>query len=191
ICTLASLRSSAADKLNFEPSANSNGAGYASFTFQVQDNGGTLNGGADLDPTANKITIDVTSVNDAPSGADKTVTTLEDTAYTFTAADFGFSDVDGNSLAAVTITTLATAGTLKLDGTAVLAGDSVSAADIAAGKLKFEPAGNANGAGYASFTFQVQDNGGTLNRSEEHTSELQSPDHLVCRLLPAKQRREG
>src|SRR5438552_13202595 len=25
----------------------------------------------------------------------------------------------------------------------------------------------------------------TLNRSEEHTSELQSPDHIVCRLLLA------
>src|SRR5207244_12721292 len=25
--------------------------------------------------------------------------------------------------------------------------------------------------------------GGTFTRSEEHTSELQSPDHLVCRLL--------
>src|SRR5438552_11616139 len=25
-------------------------------------------------------------------------------------------------------------------------------------------------------------------RSEEHTSELQSPDHLVCRLLPDKQK---
>src|SRR5574344_1893162 len=25
--------------------------------------------------------------------------------------------------------------------------------------------------------------GGGINRSEEHTSELQSPDHLVCRLL--------
>src|SRR5207244_6782220 len=25
--------------------------------------------------------------------------------------------------------------------------------------------------------------GARLNRSEEHTSELQSPDHLVCRLL--------
>src|SRR5439155_305251 len=97
-----------------------------------------------LDPTANKITIDVTSVNDAPSGADKTVTTLEDTAYTFTADDIAFIHVHGNSLAPVTITTLATAGTLKLDGTAVLAGDSVSAADIAAGKLQFEPAGNAN-----------------------------------------------
>src|SRR5207244_8510515 len=27
------------------------------------------------------------------------------------------------------------------------------------------------------------------NRSEEHTSELQSPDHLVCRLLLEKQKR--
>src|SRR5258708_12826131 len=29
-------------------------------------------------------------------------------------------------------------------------------------------------------------NGITRNRSEEHTSELQSPDHLVCRLLLEK-----
>src|SRR5258708_29480626 len=28
--------------------------------------------------------------------------------------------------------------------------------------------------------------GGLLKRSEEHTSELQSPDHLVCRLLLEK-----
>src|SRR5207244_11068956 len=27
-----------------------------------------------------------------------------------------------------------------------------------------------------------------LLRSEEHTSELQSPDHLVCRLLPEKKK---
>ena len=48
-------------------------------------------------------------VNDAPAGTDKTVTTLEDTAYTFTAADFGFSDPNdspANSLPAVKITTL-------------------------------------------------------------------------------------
>src|SRR5207244_11336470 len=29
----------------------------------------------------------------------------------------------------------------------------------------------------------------TLARSEEHTSELQSPDHLVCRLLLEKKKR--
>src|SRR5207244_11887753 len=28
----------------------------------------------------------------------------------------------------------------------------------------------------------------TFNRSEEHTSELQSPDHLVCRLLLEKKK---
>src|SRR5258708_28941836 len=31
----------------------------------------------------------------------------------------------------------------------------------------------------------------TLSRSEEHTSELQSPDHLVCRLLLEKKEENG
>src|SRR5258708_26553892 len=30
---------------------------------------------------------------------------------------------------------------------------------------------------------------GAANRSEEHTSELQSPDHLVCRLLLEKKKK--
>src|SRR5258708_16939109 len=30
-----------------------------------------------------------------------------------------------------------------------------------------------------------------LQRSEEHTSELQSPDHLVCRLLLEKKKKKG
>src|SRR5258708_12763583 len=36
------------------------------------------------------------------------------------------------------------------------------------------------------------DGGGTgdKDRSEEHTSELQSPDHLVCRLLLEKKKRQ-
>src|SRR5947208_5603084 len=29
-----------------------------------------------------------------------------------------------------------------------------------------------------------------MNRSEEHTSELQSPDHLVCRLLLEKKKKK-
>ena len=37
-----------------------------SFTFQVQDNGGTANGGVDLDASPNTITFNVTAVNDAP-----------------------------------------------------------------------------------------------------------------------------
>ncbi len=41
---------------------NASGASYASFTFQVQDNGGVSNGGVDTDPTPNTITISVTAV---------------------------------------------------------------------------------------------------------------------------------
>ncbi len=103
------------------------------------------------------------SVNDAPAGADRTITLTEDGSRTLTATDFGFTDSDGNTFAGVRIAALPGAGTLRLDGTAVTAGQIVSAADIAAGKLVFAPAANGNGTGYASFTFQVQDNGGTAN----------------------------
>ena len=37
----------------------------------------------------------------------------------------------------------------------------VTKADIDAGKLKFAPVPGANGSPYATFTFRVQDNGGT------------------------------
>ncbi|WP_415036523.1 DUF4347 domain-containing protein, partial [Azonexus sp.] len=103
-------------------------------------------------------------VNKAPSGSNNTVTTLEDQAYTFSAADFGFNDAGNNpanSLLAVKVTTLPGAGSLTLNGVAVTAGQFVSVTDINTGKLKFTPAADANGAGYASFTFQVQDDGGT------------------------------
>src|SRR5258708_30279708 len=35
-------------------------------------------------------------------------------------------------------------------------------------------------------TLRIRSGQYNLNRSEEHTSELQSPDHLVCRLLLEK-----
>ena len=45
------------------------------------------------------MTIDVTAVNDLPTATDKTVTATEDTAFVFTVADFGFSDVETGSVA--------------------------------------------------------------------------------------------
>ncbi len=149
--------------LSFIPAANANGAAYDSFTFQVRDDGGTPNGGQDTDQTANTVTINVDSVNDAPDGADNTVTTLEDNDYTFDAADFGFTDVnDGpNAFQSVVITTIPTIGTLNLSGTAVTVGQEILVADIP--NLTFTPVANANGAAYDNFTFQVRDDGGTPN----------------------------
>ena len=170
--------------LTFAPAANANGAGYANFTFQVQDNGGTANGGIDLDASPNTITFNVTSVNDAPAGADDIVTTLQNTPYTFAASDFGFTDPNdtpADALLAVKISTLPAAGTLTDNGVPVTAGQFVSLTDIAGGLLKFTPALNASGPGYASFTFQVQDNGGTANGGVDLD---QSPNSMTINVTP-------
>src|SRR5207248_9067078 len=146
--------------------ADANGTADASLTMHVQDDNGTANSGVELDKSTNTITVNVTSINDAPAGANKTVTTLEDTAYVFATADFGFSDLHdspANSLKMVEITTLPAAGTLKDGASAVTAGQFVPVADISGGQLKFTAALDANGNAYASFTFQVQDGGGTAN----------------------------
>jgi hypothetical protein len=46
--------------LVFTPAANANGLGLADFTFSVQDDDGTTNGGIDTDLTPNTFTFDVT-----------------------------------------------------------------------------------------------------------------------------------
>lgn len=99
--------------------------------------------------------------NQPPAGTDAAAQTSRDTALVLATANFGFTDTDGDALAAVRITTLPATGTLTLNGAAVAAGALVSAADIAAGRLVFTPANGASGS--VSFTFQVQDNGGTSN----------------------------
>ena len=99
-----------------------------------------------------------------------------------TAADFGFTDAaDGNTLAAVRITTLPGAGTLRNNGVAVTAGQTISIADINAGKLAFQAALNANGAAYAQFSFQVQDNGGTTAGGVDLD---QTPNTLTVNVTP-------
>ncbi|MBS0507801.1 MAG: DUF4347 domain-containing protein, partial [Proteobacteria bacterium] len=156
-----------AGKLKFTSTAHANGAGYASFKFKVQDDAGVgTGGGSDIDGTARTLTINVTAVNSAPQGANNTVAMPQNQSYTFGVADFGFSDPNdspANSLQAVKITTTPGAGSLTRNGVAVTNGQLVSASDIAAGLLKFTPVANGAGAPYASFTFQVQDNGGTAN----------------------------
>jgi len=150
--------------LTYTPEVNGSGTPYASFTFQVQDDGGTSNGGTDTDPTPNTVTISVTPVNDAPAGTDRTITLLEDNTYTFSTADFGFSDPDdapANQLNAVVLTTLPAMGVLQLNGAVVTATQVVPVADL--GQLTFTPVANGNGTPYASFTFQVQDDGGTAS----------------------------
>ena len=149
--------------VNGQVSFTHDGSETSSASFKVSVEDGNEDGST---PTENTFNFTVSPVNDAPAGTDNTITTQENTAYTFSAANFGFSDPNdnpANTLLAVKITTLPAAGILTDNGNAVTPGQLISIADINNGLLKFTPATNATGSNYASFTFQVEDSGGTLN----------------------------
>jgi hypothetical protein len=151
-------------------------------TITLVDGDGTVNGGQDT-MTATT-TVNVTAVNDEPAGADKTISTVEDVAYTLGTGDFGFTDGDGNSFAGAVITTLATNGVLKLNNVAVTAGAFVTAADISTGKLTFVPDADEFSSPYATFTFQVRDNGGTANSGQDTD---QTANTITINVTPANQ----
>lgn len=186
------------DSLRFVPNGVTGGSQFISFAAWDQTSGtaGTkadtnLYGGTTAFSVALETAVlTVTNINDAPSGANKTVTTLENTNYVFASSDFGFSDIDGNSLAAVVISSLPAAGTLYIDadgdgwvdaGETLAASSIVSLADITANRLKFRPTGSENGIGYASFNFAVRDNGGTANGGQDTD---QSPNTLTINVTP-------
>lgn len=106
------------------------------------------------------LTVQVTPVNDAPTGADSGVALANGDIYVLGLGDFGFADVvEGNALKSVVIDSVPASGALRLDGVAVVAGQEILAADIAAGKLSYLAPVDAGGS--QSFTFQVRDDGGT------------------------------
>ena len=146
------------ENLVYTPVANGNGDPYTSFTFTVND--GTADSASSY-----TMTVDVTPVNDAPTAANNTVTTNEDTAHTFAASEFNFADVDSDSLDHVTIATLPATGTLTLSGSAVEEGDDIAANQIE--NLVYTPVANGNGDPYTSFTFTVND--GTADSASSYT----------------------
>ena len=90
--------------LVFTPALNASGTGVTSFTFQVQDNGGRLNSGVDLDPMQNTITVNVTAVNDAPVlGTSSTLSYTENQAATAINTTLSVTDVDNTTLASATV----------------------------------------------------------------------------------------
>ena len=96
------------------------------------------------------------SPNALPASADRTVTIDEDTSYPFGPGDFAFTDTDSDDvLVNVKLVTQPGAGTLTLGGVPVRANQVIGTSDL--DRLRFTPAANANGTGYASFTFRVSD----------------------------------
>ena len=102
----------------------------------------------------------------APAGTNLTVSTNEDSNYTITAADFGFTDPNdfpANAFASVTVASLPVKGSLTLNNAPVTANQTIAIGNINAGQLKYTPVTNENGNAYSSFQFQVRDNGSVSN----------------------------
>ncbi len=125
---------------------------------------------ADASPLSDTDTIAITvnPVNSAPQGTDGAIVVVMNGTYLLKPTDFGFSDPNdtpANLFNRVRITTLPdpSKGVLTLNGNAVTAGSFVTVAALDAGLLVYTPPVDQNGFAYTSFTFQVEDNGGTAN----------------------------
>ena len=115
----------------------------------------TATDGSDTADAVQTIDVTVSYLNEPPVSNDSSVSTSEDTTVTFGLSDFDFTDAEGDGIVEVEIATLPSDGSLLLNGVAVSAGDQISAADITAGNLTFEPTADSDAD--PSFTFRVSD----------------------------------
>jgi VCBS repeat-containing protein len=149
------------DNNNPAVQALSGGQSLPDRTFTVTSADGTA---------THTVTVHVNGTNDAPTSAANSTHVEVGHAHVFASSEFAFSDSHGenNSLQSVIISRLPDSGTLTLNGQAVTSGQTISAADIAAGKLVYTPGADGHD---SSFGFKVVDNGGTANGGQNTSGE--------------------
>jgi hypothetical protein len=131
--------------LTYTPVANA--TGVDGFTWTAGDSSLAVS-------NPGTVTINLAAVNDAPTISSFSRTLNEDTATTFGSLfTSNFTDVDGNALASITITSIPDDGDLSLGTTAVTANQVITAAQLAT--LTYRPDGNYNGTD--SFTWSASD----------------------------------
>ncbi|MCD4794032.1 MAG: hypothetical protein K8R54_12410 [Bacteroidales bacterium] len=150
--------------LTFTPAPDAYGT--ANIQIHLEDDGGIANGGDNSSATVN-FTITINPVNDPPTSADNTVTTYENSNYTFTLDDFYFEDIDEGIFTLIKVTKIPGKGDLWVDSdgngiidngeTALNDNSTVSVSDIGFAKLKYKPDADENGTLYTAFKFQVYD----------------------------------
>jgi len=128
-------------------------------------------------------TLDITidNVNDAPTGAAKALTLLEDASYTFVASDFGFADIESDDFEGITVASLSSVGSLTLNGEVVVTGQFIGHDDL--DQLTWMAGENVNGAGLQAFDFVVKDNGGTTNDGVDTSTESYTVDFDVSEVI--------
>ncbi|MCP4377420.1 MAG: DUF4347 domain-containing protein, partial [bacterium] len=125
---------------------------------------GDIESGPLIDQQAQQLWVNALA---PPTAADNTITTHEDTTYTFTAANFNYSDADGEAMVSVQVTSLETVGALQFNGADVILNQVITKAEIDNDLLTFTSAADGNGTSYDSFGFSVND--GTSDSASTYT----------------------
>jgi hypothetical protein len=105
-------------------------------------------------------TINIADLNDAPSGTDAAIAVARNTPYTFSGAEFGFSDHGDevpNQPLNLIIAGVSGVGALTLAGVPVAADQVIPWSDL--GSVVYTPPSELIGS-LMNFTFKVQDDGG-------------------------------
>ncbi len=152
------------DTLDFTPSGTDSGSPYASFQFSVYD-------GADNSATYTMIVNISPPGNSAPTLSATTLNAVEDTDLIISAGMLGYADADGDALNNLEIVADAGLGTLYIDlndngevngaSEELVNTETISKAQVDAGRFKFKPAQDANGNNYT--TFQILANDGSTD----------------------------
>ena len=131
------------------------------WNFSDGNSAGAQGGGGVLSILGSTL-INIARVNDAPRASDQYDSFTD---HIFDLNSFGFTDAeDGTSLAAVTINSLSSLGSLKYDGYNLVAGAIISASEISQGKFTYSAPTDLSHGTQTSFSFTVQDSAG-LNAS--------------------------
>ena len=133
------------------------------------------------------VSIEVQTINDAPSGSNGTVTTAEDTQYTFSAADFGFSDPDDNPPDSLLTSAIATPARQRHPDGGGWPGEH-RRPGAPPTRSRSSPAPDETGSPYASFTFQVVDNGGSSNGGQDTDP---TPNTMTINVTPGNDAPHG
>jgi gliding motility-associated-like protein len=154
----------AGDQLVYISRPNENGSPYDSFDFEVGDD-------FKFNPTDYTVTINVLPSNDPPDITDLSIDINEDVKHVFNSDEFsaGYSDVEGDPLVEIRITSLPATGTLFYNGVPVTINEVISLADVVSGLLTFEPLPGESGVAYDNFQFEVGDGTSFSNSSATFT----------------------
>ncbi len=127
-----------ANKLVYTPFVNANGLAYDQFTFRVQDDGGTADGGIDLSIDTGDVIFNVAPVNDLPALSVNPVDAIRGETLVLGASHIAPYEPDVDSTQRwITVSAVPINGALQVGGLTLVDGDRFSHDQLVTGLVRY------------------------------------------------------